>query len=213
MILYILIIINCILYAKANIIITTMSIGEEYINKTYLGIINKQNYANKYNYTFINYNYSLDANRPIPWSKILIIQKHLKDAEWIFWTDADSLIMNDKIKIETLIDNNYNFILSRDFNNYNTGQFLIKNCDWSFDFLDRVYKKDIYINHSWWEQMAIIDILDNNSSDYNHTKIIPQNKINSYIDNYKSGDFIIHFPNKGNKLIQYMYIWYNKIYH
>lgn len=35
------------------------------------------------------YHNILDANRPAAWSKILAIQNHLKNYDWIFWSDAD----------------------------------------------------------------------------------------------------------------------------
>jgi hypothetical protein len=56
-----------------------------------------------------------------------------------------------------------------------------------------VYSQEQFINHKWWEQMAIIDLLNNNT--YPEIKLIPARKINSMIINnsYFKGDFICHF--------------------
>ena len=190
------ILILCLSFTKAKIAILTMQIGENYIKTTHLGIVNKENYCQKHNYDFINNQENLDTTRPIPWSKILLINKHLPFYDWVFWTDADSLIMNYNIQLESLIDLNYDIVISKDTNGLNSGNFLIKNSEWSLTFLSQVYNLTQFINNPWWEQAAIMYQLKSNNSDYNkHVKYINQNLLNSYVKTFKKGDFIIHFPN------------------
>lgn len=134
--------------------------------------------------------------------------------KWILWTDADSLIMNFNIRLEDLIDNKYNLIISRDFNNINSGQFLIKCNKANKRFLNKVYAYEECIYSGYWEQSAIIIELETNRKYEKTVKIIPQRQINSYPEElggfsststYQTGDFIIHFPSiKGSHLQNYM---------
>lgn len=197
-----LLILNTALIFSADIAVVTLAVGDKYKDVVAVGIENKRAYCERHGYDFICCEQSLDKDRPISWSKILLIQQVMqkRSYKWIFWTDGDSLIMNHAIPLEDLIDNKYNFILSKDFNNVNCGQFLIRNCSWSKRFLKKVYEHTECINHSWWEQQAVI--LELNNKEYMElTKIIPQRLINSYpvntvnncLHTYQPGDFIIHF--------------------
>ena len=84
-----------------------------------------------------------DKSRKPAWSKIKFIEKVLNsdefNAKWIFWSDADALFLNHSVDISTFINENYDFILSKDFNNYNTGNFLMKNCDFIKKFLKEIW--------------------------------------------------------------------------
>ena len=145
------------------------------------------------------------------------------EADWIFWTDADSFIMNDRISLEKFIDHDYDMLIGSDFIGLNAGQFLIKNCDWSKDFLKRVYTITV---DRWWEeietsglgwsdQTAIMIQLKRSEADKKHVKILPQRAINSYAPEiwskedpnneicWHQGDFLIHFAGiKNEKLIK-----------
>lgn len=177
---------------------------------------NKKIYADKHGYDLIIYHELLDSSRPGPWSKILAIQKHLKDYDWIYWSDADSLIMNKDIKLESFIDANYDLIISKDcYEKINTGSFLIKNCAWSHYILKRIYEQKQFINHSLWEQKALQYILDHDPSQLSHLKILDQRTLNAnfgYGDSnfwYQDGDFIVHFYGTCNKA-QFMKEWSQK---
>jgi mannan polymerase II complex MNN10 subunit len=201
--------------SAVNIDVATMAIGEWYQQVTYPSYINKAAYCQRHGYPFHYYIESLDTSRPIPWSKIKIIQELFEDpkVEWVFWTDADSLVMNSRLKLKYLLDDRFDMITASDNNNINTGQFFIRNCAWSKDFLARIYSKEQFINHEWWEQMSIMDEYANNAKDRKHIKILKQRAMNSYAQEvysddrgyYRTGDFIIHFAGqRGQTLIDLM---------
>lgn len=234
------------IYAK-DIAVVTMAIGKEYNNTVKSSIENKRRYCKRHGYDFICIKKSLDKNRPIPWSKIRLLLKILKTKKykWLFWTDADSLIMNFNIKLEELIDNNFDFIVSGDNNtvdpkdldlkkwkdnfflipNIITGEFLLKNSKWSENFLTSCYQKTEFINHNWWEQGSIIDMLsfDSKNQYWPKTKVIPFRLLNSFIKGhyagstfvpfiFKKGDFILHFSGKHNsKKLKYLLDKYSKM--
>ena len=193
----------------SEIAVVTIASGANYRNAVQQGINNKSLYCNKHGYDFICCDISLDASRPVAWSKILILLQTMENPEykWIFWTDDDSLFMNYGIQIESLIDENYNIIIAKDPNGINSGQFLIKNSAWSRQFLYDVYAHTECINHFWWEQQAIILEYKQNPEVAAQIKFIPQRLLNSFArevglvgpnTTYQPGDFIIHFPSIRN---------------
>src|ERR1700722_7845972 len=95
---------------------------------------NKKAYAKKHGYDLFLYHELFDHSRPAAWSKIPAIEMHLADYEWIYWSDADSLIMNNSITLESIVDNNFDMVITRETYGWkvlNTGSFLIRNCQWS----------------------------------------------------------------------------------
>lgn len=208
----------------SDVAVVTLAIGDEYKAIVKDGIESKRLYCERHGYDFICGQENLDPSRPLPWSKIKILQKVMENPnyKWIFWTDADSLIMNQAIKLEDLIDEKYNFIVTKDPNAMNTGQFFIKNCAWSRDLLVKVYNDHPdCIEHCWWENMAFINEFKKDPSYWDCIKVIPQRLMNSYAPEffgtnltvcYQPGDFIIHFPGcRGEMLAQSLRTYAAKI--
>ena len=195
--------------------VATMSIGEWYQHVTQPSYDNKAAYCERHGYRFHAYTESLDTTRPIPWSKVLIILEIMEnpDCEWVFWTDADSLIMNSKVKLKYFLDDRYDMICATDDGHLNSGQFLLRNCEWSKDFLRRIYDKPHLINNGWWEQAAMMEEFSKNPKDRKHCKLLKQRAMNSISyeqckgeDAYwHEGDFIIHFMGaRGQQLADLM---------
>jgi mannan polymerase II complex MNN10 subunit len=167
---------------------------------------NKKAYAKKHGYDIYLHHELLDQSRPGAWSKILALQLHLSDYEWIYWSDADSLIMNDDIKLESIIDNNYNLIISQEATkkNLNSGSFLIKNCEWAHQLLKDIYLQEQFIHaYGYWEQAALKHLLRTNKALMEKTKVVHQRVMNSHISEpggtFQQGDFVIHFYAAKNK--------------
>lgn len=175
--------------------------------------LNKASYAQKHGYDFFLYSESLDPTRLGYWNKIIAIKNHLKDYDWIFWLDSDALIINFDIKLENLIDEEFDFITTRDhfdLDSINSGQFLIKNCDWSFNFLNAWYSLNHIQKQPGFDNGALKILVNEFESIRPRVKIIPLRMLSSYvskfsiylreyqqysipIDNlYQDGDFIIH---------------------
>lgn len=167
--------------------------------------INKRAYAEKHGYDYFLYNYRLDTGRAAYWDKVVALQRHLSDYDWLFWLDSDALIMNDSIKLESIIDEDYDFITTRDcLRGMNSGQFLIKNTQWSRDFLKLWYSPKY--EHTQvapgFDNGALIQIYQEHPKVKEHIKIVPQRLLSSYLQcpgwfnidgEYQPGDFVIHF--------------------
>ena len=164
---------------------------------------NKRRYAKKHNYDVILYNELLSHKYAPYWGKVIALQKHLKDYDWLFWLDSDALIMNDEIKLEDLVDDNYDFITTRDcLLNVNSGDFIIKNCDWSKKFLDDWLAADgAVVDGAGVDNGALLKLYQESQETRNHFKIIPLRMLSSFpvcplhykVDGqYVEDDFVIH---------------------
>ncbi|KAL2636278.1 hypothetical protein R1flu_007757 [Riccia fluitans] len=120
-----------------------------------LVVPNKQSYVERHGYDFIDASDVLDRDRPPSWSKILAVKKHLPNYEWVFWNDADSVVTNPSITLESIVssvvgdvdwDEMPDLIVTKDVTGVNAGMFFIRNSEWSRQFLDL-----------WWNQTTFVE--------------------------------------------------------
>lgn len=143
------------------------------------------------------------------------------DIEWFWHTGTDCLITNPEIKLETLIDNNFHFIVTKDDHGIGADVFFIRNTPEG-----RAYIKHLQDPHpaSGTEQGHMWD--DEHSPQWRPiTKYIPQNTMNSYAlshlphkcgvdlfgqrQNWEQGDFVLQAitgPYHGQSA-EDIYIW------
>ena len=108
-----------------------------------LSFSNKEKYCAKHGYVFLRHTERL-SDRPPPWDKIKYLKRHIDQYDWIFWTDSDSVIINDDVRLETFINNEKDLIIQMDessqgLKEINSGQFFIKNSEWGKWFLNEVW--------------------------------------------------------------------------
>lgn len=202
-----------------------LTLADQHLLKTYAGSMdtifeNRTKYADTNGYLCKIYNHRL-SDRPASWDKIRVCLEQMEqntpeDVEYFMWIDADAVVANMDTKIEDIISKTPDacFIVGEMFDGLNCGTFIVKNCEESRLFFEEVWKQEQFIYNTWWEQMAIIHLLQEsypikwskvhnrviNSRYYpdceNHP--IALCKIPDYYDNpeslYKDGDFIIHMP-------------------
>jgi len=197
---------------KLNIGVCYLSVGDEYRKLTKDSKINKELYCEKHGYAFIEENGEgkLIPSNGIPWMKLPLIFYNLFKYDYIFYTDADSLIMNSETTIESLIDENYDMIIASDWIMPNTGQMIIKNSSFCKDFLMAAYSNTDYNTtehtngrYGNYEQGSIIALYDKNFADCkSKIKIVEPHIMNSYWFNYMPGNMIFHFACvKGDTLL------------
>lgn len=188
----------------ADIAVVSIAWGDDYKESVRLGTENKSYYCQHHGYDFIYSEESEDPSRNIYWSKILLTLKALENPayKWVVWMDADTLIMNTDVPLEDIIDEGYQFMISKDWNGINSGVFFIKNGPWAKDFLENVYTRTDCINTWWPEQIAIAKELEKPEFGP-FAKIVPSRMFNSYPKEllphpslttlFQPGDFILHF--------------------
>jgi galactosyl transferase GMA12/MNN10 family len=101
---------------------------------------NHEMYAKKHGYTIVDNSSILDQSRPPAWSKILAVQAMMKDFNclWVMWLDADVVIMDSTIKIESLLpsEKHIDLIVTTDRRfTANSGSWIIRNSPWGREFL------------------------------------------------------------------------------
>ena len=169
----------------------------------------KKRYCEKRGYEYILGDEKFwDREKPIPWSKIpflLDVLKNTNDGEFIFMSDADVYITNMDFEIEKsivpLLPENKDLLMTIDScGHINDGNILIRNSEWSRDFWKRVYEQTDLLYHPWWENAAVIKLLELNKDDLNKTEITNNCRLfNAYIQGlegmplWQPGDFLVHF--------------------
>lgn len=207
--------------SAADIAVITIAQGQEYQNLVQLGIENKRTYCKKHGYDFIYCEDSLDTSRHIYWSKILLTLQTLKNSsyKWVVWMDADTLVMNLDIPIEDMIDDKYHFFIAADINGINSGVYFVKNCEWSYQFLNSVYDRTDCFSYSWPEQTAISLELQREIF-RSYSKVYPQRVFNAFPadlypavinGHYQPGDFLIHFAGARGDLLSYFFNKYSQL--
>jgi len=205
---------NCYKYfpvEKSDIAIVTL-FDKNYAELGKYSIENKKRYAKKHGYHLIWFEDILDKTRPPQWSKILAVQQVLKNYRWVWWIDIDAMIVNYDIKLESIIDEKYSMIYTKNKWSYiSNGSSFFKNSELTFNFLDSCYTQNVDVQTFDHEQKAMRALLQNSSGFADATKLIPERVCNSFwytedvsvlssypewnqMDNiYQLGDFIIQF--------------------
>lgn len=101
------------------------------------------------------------GGRPAPWAKILLLQRLLRIYDSVLWIDADVLIVKDDEDLPALPEDAFQAMVEQQSSGQvaNTGVWLLRSCDASFAFLKDVWDQTTRINHRWWEQTAVLDLL------------------------------------------------------
>jgi len=104
------------------------------------------------------------ATRPISWSKIPLIQEAFRaGAEFVWWVDADALVVDPSRSIRDVIEPGKDLYLVRHDDGRrcypNAGVMLLRNTPWMVDVLQQIWNMEEYIDHKWWETAALTHML------------------------------------------------------
>jgi hypothetical protein len=104
--------------------------------------------------------------RPPAWSKIALVRKLLDDYDEVLWIDADAIFLDISKDIAELVRPGKDLYLVEhlyeqddSWRSANTGVFLVRSTRWARRFLDRVWAAERYVDHAWWENAAVLDLL------------------------------------------------------
>jgi mannan polymerase II complex MNN10 subunit len=197
-----------------DIIMGTIAIGEIYQQIVEPGLFTKRVYCKKHNYDFIVQTECLGEERPPAWYKIPFLQNLFSNGhECVFMSDGDVLITNNSIQLQDLASiSDKDMLVSADCDSViaNTGNFLMRNTEWSREFLKLWWTKTEFINHNYWEQQAFIDCWEKNEFEVReHVVICDQRLFNSFYKPmplpehmaWQVGDFIMHISGPPRELL------------
>lgn len=176
---------------------------------------NKAAYCRRHGYAWLPQTAGFVAERPLAWSKIAFLRRLLPAYDWVMWSDADSLITNPALRLEPLVDQPADLLITCDHNGVNTGSFLLRNCAWSRRFLEELWELPAHPDYTpayelWsdrmWDNRAFLLHLARPES-RRHCRFLPQRRLNSYhpqlteagpASRHRPGDFVLHLPGIDN---------------
>jgi hypothetical protein len=160
----------------------------------------------------------ISEGRSLHWCKIKIVKEVLdtNNFDYILFLDADAVISDFNQNIEDFIDGGYNMIFGEDVgfhSSMNTGVFLVKNSEWSKNFLNTWWEsggtymgkdaQDIlpimeenlekvgYFKEALWHEQSCITLLYRSYDEIkNNIKVISNRSFNHR--DYGEGNFIFH---------------------
>lgn len=173
-------------------------------------------YCSMHGYEFIEYKFeNLNPYGPT-WGRVFGIREHLRDYDWIFYLDTDTVITNPKFSAEVLLEGCHNIVVGRmpDFdtgilNHISTSAMLLRNCDWTMGFLELWLSKKEFIDEPYhaleehknlstlgagglfFEQSAFHFLYDTNEDV--RSKVLLTEGLNDRESTYKEGSFLMHF--------------------
>lgn len=138
-------------------------------------------YAEKNKYTAIVYQIPMTSLQ-YGFEKFRLIKHEFErgEVDLLLCTDLDVLITNHSTRIESFVDDQHDFYMTRDVNGINTGTFIIVDSEWSRVWIDMLLSHQNEFDN---EQVAI-DYFRNDSQWKEKIKILPHPSVNSYPYSY-----------------------------
>lgn len=179
-----------------------------YADQVSFGTTSKELYAQQHGYDFIvatkpiKHCFGIPAFKDCQWFKLCIISQYLEDYDWIFWTDADSVILNFSTKLENFINPKYEVIACSEIADgepcafkqgcmINTGQVFFKNTPFSKFLIEESWTRQV-LHLPCHEQGRMNRILAESKEYSEKVLVYPGRTFNASIEQYQKGDFLIH---------------------
>jgi len=191
------------------ITIVSLAIGHDFKKGLSECLLSKRTYAEKHGYYYKEGGEEFwDRNRPIPWSKVpylLSILEGLAEGSIVWLSDADVLITNMDLTIESHIlpffpESKDMYMTIDACGHLNSGNIFMRNSPWLRSFWKRVGEQTDLLYHIWWENAAIIKLLEMNERDLQHVEITSDHtRFNSYLQGlceqplWLPRHFLVHF--------------------
>ena len=189
--------------------VLTLAIGTDFRKALAPCLESKREWCVRHGYDYLEGGEEFwDRSRPIPWSKVPFVLDALgkvPDGTLVFLSDADVLITNPEKNLEEvvvpLLPAQKDLLLCIDAcGHINSGNMLMRNGPWLRDFWRRVGEEKELTYHIWWENAAIIKLLETVGLDLEKTEISLEHKrFNAYVQGlpgqplWSKGDLLVHF--------------------
>lgn len=169
-------------------------------------------YIKKYNYGLTIYSEPFNTSVSPCWNKIPAILENLKLYSYVVWFDADAIVNNFNIPINSILNQYPEAEIIGCLDIYakkecmNSGIMIIKNTPWAYNIFKKTWESELPHGHN--DQNVIFytiveDLIPGanqklKSNPYclklsdKKFKLLNENTFNSNIQSYKPGDFILH---------------------
>ena len=189
------------------------------VNYDYIGAIsdpNRVEYCNRHNIDFIRYRFDKlePEGRQPNWGRFQGLITHLPNYDWIFYLDTDAIITNMDIDIRDCIDESYDMIAGPlpHEGHLSTGGFLIKNSQWSMDFMADLWSQTQFIDNAYFgtlsggdgkyfEQSSFHYLYDTKEDYRKHIKVVERKAFASTLFDHQPDHLLVHLPGRAHKLL------------
>ena len=141
-------------------VLVTLAAGK-YLQLLDMSRITFIDYAKKWDYDFVEIKESWDESRPYAWTKLLAIRDLLDKYDFVFYVDSDALILRDDIDIATIVHSDFAWPVGPVNGRIcpSAGIMAIRSSESSKKLFDLAYCQNDLIFNGWWEQAALMRIL------------------------------------------------------
>lgn len=121
-------------------------------------------YADRYGWDLRISTDDTAEGRPPAWGKVPILRGALERYDLVAWIDADAIIVNQDCDIAGELRRGKHLYLVEHHGptgevTANTGVFMLRSTRWARRLLEQVWNRTDLIDHRWWENAAIMEML------------------------------------------------------
>lgn len=143
--------------------ICSLATGDAYRALLARSALSYERYARRWGWDLVLSTEDFADGRPPSWSKIPLLRSLMDQYEWVLWLDADVVIVDLEADIGNEIRSGSDLYLTEHHTDggytANAGVMLIRSTDWARSFLDDVWARADCVDHPWWENAAILELL------------------------------------------------------
>jgi galactosyl transferase GMA12/MNN10 family len=144
-------------------VLCSLGIGE-YVDLLSVSSVTFRAYAERHGYDLRLSTRSFAPERAPSWSKVIWVRELLDEYDQVLWIDADAIFVDISQDIGDFVKPEKDLYLVEHTwedgrRSANMGVFLIRSSDWSRRLLHDIWSAEQYINHRWWENAALLDML------------------------------------------------------
>jgi hypothetical protein len=154
----------------------------------------------------------LAPERPISWSKVLVLQRLLAGNDFVMWVDADAIVIDPTEDLETWLPREHFLALALQKSRRrgqppvpNAGVLGIRAGSLATRFLAEAWRQEDLIEHAWWEQAAMLRLLgwslDSRQhlreTEFSRSATLLDNRWNSTVFDRADAPIVKHYPAKG----------------
>jgi hypothetical protein len=192
-----------------TITVLTLAIGADFRRGLAEALAGKEEWCHRHGYRWVlGGEEHWDRDKPIPWSKVgfvLAELAQLPEGALVFLSDADVWITNPAVRLEDaavhLLPPEKDLLMTIDAcGHINSGNMLMRNTAWLRDWWRRVGEQHDLTYHIWWENAAMIRLLETEPDDLLQTEITGEHwRFNAYLRGvpgqrlWQPGDLLVHF--------------------
>lgn len=186
----------------------------------YPSIINHKVYCDRHNYTY-RFDVVPEPDLEVVYfHKLAAIRRNLPECDWLFWLDDDAFFQQIEAPLEAVCDGAMDrsdlIFCKSPINNglwthLSSGNFFIRNCPETLDFLDKSLRTPIDVVRSWWDsekfghftggdQDVLVYLIETDEALKSRCSILPYVNFNCRPFHFsrKGEHFLVHFTHRND---------------